>query len=210
MSESREPTIIEYARFYGLIKDYQIPNPLTLLPEPDAGSISLEEPNEIANIELLQASLANEKLTISKDAAKLLSSCAIAPDIGSWDYGELFGVRHRARKQKAEIPILATDHELDVQGFGRRIEPDLAGFNLPYERIDEEHDEGFTWPQEYYTRREELDSGCTDEKIEATREVFIYLQNALKDGYTDEDEKALLESELRRERVSLLSCLDDH
>jgi len=202
MSEPPEPTIIEYARFYGLIKDYRTLNPLTLIPKSDFGPTSLEEYNERANIESLQASFANEKLTISRDAAKLLSACTTAPDIGAWDNDELLGVRQNAYKEKVEVPILLTDLELDMQQFGRRIEPDLAGFNLPYERIDEEHDEGFTWPDEYYTRREELDSTCMGEKIEATRDVFNYLQSALKDDYTDADGKALLESEPRHKRVS--------
>lgn len=202
MSDSLEPTIIEYARFHGLIKDYQTLNPLTILPEPDSRAPSLEERKESANIESLQASLVNEKLAINKEAVKLLSSCTAAPDIRSWDNEELLGPRYHAYKQRLEVPILLTDHELDVQRFGQRIEPDLAGFNLPYERIDEQHDEGFTWPEEYYVRHEGLDSRCTGEKIEATRNVFVHLQNALKDSYTDEDEEALLESELRHKRVS--------
>lgn len=202
MSESSEPTIIEYARFYGLIKDHRNLNPLTLLPEPDYGPLRLEEPNESANIGSLQTSLANEKLVISKDAAKLLLACTTAPTTEACGNEALLGVRQSAYKEKVEVPILLTDHELDVQRFGQRVEPDLAGFNLPYERIDEEHDEGFTWPDKYYIRRDELDSNCIGEKIEATRDVFVYLQNALDDSYTEEDEKALLESELKHNKVS--------
>ncbi len=202
MSEPSEPTIIEYARFYGLIKDHRTLNPLTLLPEPESEPSILEEPNESANIESLQILLANEKLAISKDAAKLLLSCTTAPTTEACGNEALLGVRHNAYKKKVEVPILFTDHELDVQRFGQRIEPDLAGFNLPYERIDEEHDEGFTWPEDYYIRREELDSTCIGEKIEATRDVFVYLQSALDDSYTEEDEKALLESELNHNKVS--------
>lgn len=205
MSESSEPTIIEYARFHGLIKDHQCINLLTLSSDLDSWPDLLEEPNESANIESLQASLANEKLAISKEAATLLLSCTTAPDIGTWDNEQLLGISTHAYKQKLDVPILLTDHELDVQRFGQRTEPDLASFNLPYERIDEEHDEGFTWPAEYYVRHEGLDAQCTGEKIGATRDVLFYLQGALEDSYTDEDGKAMWKGELGYTRVSSAS-----
>ena len=203
MSESAQPTIVEYARFHGLIKDHRSLDPIALLPSSKSWPASLEEPDEGIKIESLHASLANEKLAISKEALKLLSSCAAAPSIGVWDSEDFVGPRGHAYKQKLEIPILLTEHELDVQRFGQRFEPDLAGLNLPYERIDEEQDEGFTWPDGYHATHQDLNSRGTGEKIEATRDVLLHLQNALKDSYTDEDEKALFEIELRHKRVSL-------
>ena len=202
MSEALEPTIIEYARFHGLVKDHQNINPLTHLLRPALWPTSQEDPDEWANGEALQASSTNEKLAISQEAATLLSSCTTTPKTGAQEYAELLCPRRRAYKQKLEVPVLLTDNELDVQRFVQRIEPELAGFNLPYERIDEENDEGFAWPETYYVNHDKLESRCTGEKIEATRDVFSYLQNALKDGVTDKGERVPFEVEIRHKRVS--------
>lgn len=204
MSRSSEHTIIDYARFHGLLRDHRLLDPLKLLPEPENQPSFLEDPEHAPKVGIPQGFSINERLTLSKEAATLLSSCTTAPKIGAWDEEEILDVRHRTRKQKVEIPILKTDHELDMQEFGRRVEPDLAGFNLPYEKVDEENDEGLTWPRQYYDLPRELDSRSRGEKIETSRDIFIYMQTLLKHSYTDEDEKALLESELRYKKVNCL------
>ncbi|KAI9873610.1 MAG: hypothetical protein M1830_010804, partial [Pleopsidium flavum] len=196
--------MIDYARFHGLIQDHRLLDPLELLPKPENQPRFFEDPEHAPKFEIPQGFSTNERLTLSKEAATLLSSCTTAPKIGTWNVEDVLDVRHRMRKQKFEIPILRTDQELDMEEFGQRVEPDLAGFNLPYEKVDEENDEGLTWPRKCYGLPQELESRCRGERIETSRDVLIYMQDLLKTSYTEEDEKALLESELRYKKYGIV------
>lgn len=206
MSSCSEPTIIEYARFHSLIRDHRLLDPLALIPEQEDEPNLFEDPQDAPKIELSHDFSTNEKLVLSKEAAKLLSSCTRIADVTAWNIEETLEIRQRACKNRCEIPILKTEHELDMGEFRRRVEPDLAGFNLPYEKVDEESDEGLAWPPKYYELAQEVDAKSKREKLEISRDIFVYMQSIVTDSHIDA-ETELLDNELESRHVSCLSII---
>ena len=179
-SQHSEPSIIEYARFYGLTYDHLQDSPLQGLPLPENLESLLEDPPELVHLELTDFKVAEERLTLDAGAASLLSfiteSIKRPPTPSDQDLGIH---RHRIRGMKHELPMLRTDHEMDVLRFVSPIVPDLENEFLPTETVDIEEDEGLEWPSSFLVLPEKFSNILKSEKIGASKDDFLYLQKTV-------------------------------
>ena len=181
MSQDVEPTIIEYARFHGLVRDHRESPPLERLDLSEDLGLSLDDPPELFHIDLNKVQLPQERWAVDAGAASLLSSIVeSAQDPPPYSDQELGIDRHRVRRMKQELPLLRSDHELDVSRFRAPIVPDLENEFLPLETVDVEEDEGVEWPSSYYALPDEFTNKAKSEKIEVSQDGFLYLQQTLK------------------------------
>lgn len=179
MSEEIEPTILEYARFYDLAHNHLNRGPLHGLTAPDDTLAFLEDPPGAFRIEDLSASPPLERLVVGNGAAILLSSIKKPPKSEARFDEDVKIDSHRIRDIKLELPLLRTDHELDVRDFARQIVPDLENEFLPLEKVDEENDEGLTWPSKYHDLPDEFARRSQKEKLDTSKDALCYLQETL-------------------------------
>lgn len=181
MSQDVEPSIIDYARFYELACDHRQLCPLQgLRLLKDLGSF-LDEPPELVQFSVSDVKVPYERLTVDAGVASVLSfiteSAKHLPSPSDQDLGI---DRHRVRRMKQELPLLRSDHALDVLRFATRIEPDLENKVLPSETVDVEADEGFDWPSIYHGLPDELAKKSRSEKLEASKDDLLVLQDTIK------------------------------
>lgn len=200
MSQDSEPSILDYARFHGLAIDHLATDPRHQLPPCSENlSSSLEDPQDAPRLEAYANVPTDEKPQLSKEAAIFLASSIKPTECPDW--GDLLPDLDRIRNTKLDLPLLKTDNELDMLEFGKRIEPDLANINLPVENIDEENDEGFTWPARYQDLPALCDAQVKAEKMDTAREVLLFIQAARRHDYSEDMYKSLLEEELHYTKV---------
>ena len=172
-----EPRIIDYARFYGLVQNHLEPPPLQGLTLPENPGSLLEDPPELFHIDLSNVKVPKERWAIDADAASLLSSI---PESAKHEIEDLGIDRHRVRRLKIELPLLRSDHEIDLLRFVSPIVPNLENEFLPFETLDVEEDEGVEWPSSYYALPDDFTKKSRSEKIETSKDDLLYLQQALK------------------------------
>lgn len=200
---SVEPSILDYARFHGLSIDYRAIHPLQyIIDTPSLPDV--QDPPELFEIDASCGTPAPERLSISKEAAALLSSIReTQPEDYEFDESILPDT-HRVRNLKMETPLLRTDPELDLRDFRARVIPDLAAEHLPLEKVDEELDEGLTWPLSYEDLYRQVNEESESEKPMFSKEALIYLQSTLSshkghDGFWNLEDS--LESSCRVKRA---------
>ncbi|OCK81517.1 hypothetical protein K432DRAFT_295295 [Lepidopterella palustris CBS 459.81] len=182
-----EPTILEYARFHGLCREYTLVHPSTsgiAVPSQDELDSDLQDPIGCTLAE--SDFIIKEPLTVSKDSAIYLRSIVITPEMSSGDELDSGNERNRAYL-KQELPILRSDNELDLQNFGSTALPDFHTLKLPLETVNEAKGEGLEWPTKFRTLPCEKHQEAETEKLEISRNILLFLQTALKDTLTVED-----------------------
>lgn len=180
MSQKDEIDILEYARSHGLARNYLVMNPLANLGQVDDCLGPDEELAGIPSINEFSGHPRVEKLAFSKDALLLLESVtktAQGIETISHDFG--FDT-HRIRGMKQEVPEIRTDHELDMMDFGRPFMPDLENHYMPMVLIDEEADEGLTWPLSYKTLSTEFTTGSESESLAVPSDALVFLRDTLQ------------------------------
>ncbi len=213
MSDDFEPSILEYARFYGIALDHLKQNPLHECSAPDNISVQLEDPPDVFRINDSSGGLPLERLSVGTEAAILLSSLQDLGQQRRFDEDIELDV-HRFQEIKQESPILRTDHELDLQSFAPRVVPDLENEHLPLEQLDEEADEGLEWPSRYYELPDKLFSEAEAEKPYISREGLVYLQDVLRSLSNDgkdvvfEDDKFVYERVCRSTIIEKLKVFE--
>ncbi|KAE9371387.1 hypothetical protein N431DRAFT_410045 [Stipitochalara longipes BDJ] len=107
------------------------------------------------------------------------------------------------KRAKLELPLLKTDHEADYKNFAKRddFEIKLCDIKLPLETVIEENNEGLVWPSRFSCMGAEVLEKLKQEKISVSRDDMTCLQNALKHGWTEEDDRNLWKSEQRYKRA---------
>ena len=193
MSQGEEPSVIDYARFYGLISDHLEPHPLQGTAARDTfHSLELDDHDGLLPPNLGEYGLPQERLTVDAGAAALLSSIASRAKVPPACDNKVIDT-HRIRKLKLELPLLRSDHEVDMLNFGPRIVPDLEQEFLPLETVNEEADEGLTWPPSCYQLPGEFANKSTSEKLHVSSNALAYLQETLNfhldghDGFEYDD-----------------------
>lgn len=201
-----EPSVLEYAREQGICVDYT-----TELPRLVDIFVSLKDNNDqdprdpfeddFSNAATTVHELMKERLALNKEAAFLLKSVLTLREPPPDDTLATDGRQTRDLKQ--ELPVLETDAELDMLHFGTRVEPDFKDLRtrLPSEDLDEENDEGFEWPAKYCKYPAQCDAKIKNEKLAMTRDALMFLQNAVKDDFSLQDEERLMAEELERRSV---------
>ena len=202
MSQDVEPPIIDYARFYGLACDHRQLSPLRGLTLPENLGSFLDDPPELVHIDLSDIKVPEERLAIDAGAASLLSSIAESAKHSPSHSDQDLGIdRHRVRGMKHELPLLRSDHELDVLRFAAPIIPDLKNEFLPFETVDIEEDEAFEWPSSYYALPDEATQKSESEKIEVSKDDLLFLQDALKSQLESVEHEAFEVDDLPYKRV---------
>ena len=189
----QDPSVLAYARFYGLCIDYaseppRLPDTSTPSSESfQAGLVDLPTSHPFTDP---ADKLKKDRLTISNEAALLLKdifslqhSLAHSPlTIKTW--------RHTSRL-KQEVPLLRSNAELDLHEFGSTEIPSLTGSNIPLAEVNEEHDEGLQWPSRYWDYPRLWEERVESEKWSVSKDVLFLLQDAVRDTWTPEDSEKI-------------------
>lgn len=194
MTQHREPSLLEYARFYGVSVDHLAANPFDLIT-PDLKRIyeshSTTENTPRVDFSFpeppLEKELRNEKLEIGRDGARFLSNIikdASTKTTNPIDWDTYLPKRRRVRSLKAdELPLLKTVHELDMASFGHeRITLDPATLKLHLEKTQDENDEGIVFPKDFWKLPGRVLEKVKTEKLDCTREAFMLIQEARRSG----------------------------
>jgi len=199
-----EPSVTEYARFHGLCIDYSLKHPLTnhgLSIDQITLGIELQDHDGLKEPEVSDALLA-ERLTIDRDTAAYIKNVLAEPDkADEIDVEPPAIIRTAAMKQ--DLPLLSTDNELDLKGFRHIMSPDFVDANLPLEPVDEENNEGLTWPQQFHHLPSQFNAESKSEKLEITKDAFIYLEATVRDNPGSYDLDEIERIELTYIRVSV-------
>jgi hypothetical protein len=200
--EDEEPSVLEYARAYGLCRDYTQEQPvIDQIPTYDYQA-DLESPSDVP-LANPAAELTKERLTISKETASLLKevlSMGRMPDDAPLDITEDSNSK-RASRLKQEVPLLSTDPELDLLEFGSTAIPILRDLNIPLEVVDLENGEGLEWPHKYFEYPKIWDDRIKAEKLVISKDDLRFLQDAIRDLWVPEDSRQVKEGCLSYKRV---------
>ena len=206
MSEDEEPSIIEYARYHNLVSDHLAVDPLAAFSgyqDIDVLEDDSHLPSALENVDLLPP----ERLTINREALTFLSDVCKEPPEPP-ELATLDGSRYRRLKDaKVDVPLLFTDHEMDVQSFRRPFGPDLTNIDLPVEETDDEQDEGINFPTAAHDMALKLAQQADSEKLSFSKETLEYLQGVLKCPEVDSTIFDLERNCRRRERVRIIVFL---
>ena len=180
MSQENEPALLEYARFYGLAVDHQKVSPLAYVDEPQDYIDQLEDPPGVLDLNGLDVRLTTEKITIEESALRYLHDVLSLPDKSlGLEENDGFDV-HRVRNLKQDLPLIHTDHALDMLGFAPHDPPDLACEFFPPEKVEEEADEALNWASSHHALSEEFAHRVGAEKLVVSNEALLSLRDALK------------------------------
>ncbi|KAH0569254.1 hypothetical protein GP486_000010 [Trichoglossum hirsutum] len=185
MEEQEMLNLVEYARFHGLTQDHRTVLPLfSTSSSPRNFLAQLADPEDVPHLELSPTFTTQEKLSLNRGAAALLSSMwNVGLELPQEEPSILYSQR-RGKDLKVELPILRTDHELDVRGFmeifGRQNSPDLSGENIPLEEINEEDGEGLSWPIASFDLLKISEGKLNNEKLEVSRDAVLHLQRIIR------------------------------
>ena len=180
-----DASAIEVARYYGLATDYRATNPLEDFGPPDGFQAQLEDPSDVFSIND-SIRPPEERLHIGPEAVAFLSSVTKPPPRAKAQFEKCPRVP-QVRDLKQELPILSSDPELDLLDFRRPVAPDLKNEFLPFESVDEENDEGFTWPSKYLGLVDQIWKSIESEKLDIGVNALACLQNAVKSPTIGDD-----------------------
>ncbi|KAL8699796.1 MAG: hypothetical protein Q9201_005795 [Fulgogasparrea decipioides] len=180
MPDEMEPSILEYARYYGLCQNHLEVKPLDLVPSPDVTLIQQHDEDEWLQLDSRITTPPPERLVAVKEASILLS----ATNPKQYDGCNFEGFdpipTHRVHNLKVELPLLRSDHEVDMLGFAHRIEPNLTEEFMPLETLDDELDQGLGWPSSCHALPEMFFQKAQNEKLEVAKEVIEYMKAAME------------------------------
>ncbi|KAH9881973.1 hypothetical protein J1614_001144 [Plenodomus biglobosus] len=185
-----------YARYYGLCVDYASDDSNFrdfIAPsddELDRDIWHLSKPISADKI----TELTKERLAVNRDAALLLKAVHLlqaAPAAGP----STIDRRKWMLSLRQEVPVLSTDHELDVLRFGKVTTPDLGNLRIPSEVTDQEKDEGFEWPSRYFAYPAQCEEQVRGEKLGVTKEALQFLQDTICGNERSEDSEELIAAE---------------
>lgn len=199
-------TPLEYARFHGLSRDYLADNSALIHIQ----ALQTRLPDDIGDDSLPQFDFGveprlDERLSLSKDAARLLQSVAhedtqdtidnlVLPMLSSSD----------VKRAKVELPLLRTDHETDCKKFAQwnGFEIKLEDVRFPLEVVDDEKNEGIKFPSAYWKLGDGIMEELKKEKLAVSRDTLVFLKEALTNIRTKEDDEEMWQTELKYKRVS--------
>ena len=204
-----ESSVLEYALFHGLIRDHKEEDPLAISPLPTitAGQHSDDE-DDLNRIFGSHAPTPVDRPHADIDALSLLYFCteSFAVDVQGHSK-EYLPTLHRVRDLKLELPLLRTDHEMDMRTFETRLAPHLDEEYLLLDTVDEEAGEGLEVPQRYYNALEQLWQDIRTEKLHMTNDAFQLLSQCVGLS-TDQEPPSFELKELKRgsKYVRLQTC----
>ncbi|KAL8943042.1 MAG: hypothetical protein Q9216_001330 [Gyalolechia sp. 2 TL-2023] len=203
MSQGKEPSLLEYARHYGLAVNHLEINPLEVLPPSDDSDLQLDDESIWLHFKERAASPKPERLIAVKEASAFLAATnAKLYEDCQFEDADLSQI-HRVRDLKHELPLLRSDHDADMLNFVHRIDPDLENEFFPLEKVDDERDEGFGWPSSYHDLPELFSQKVQNEKLPMSKDVLAFMRSVF-DVHPLEGDEPTFENELptyRRNRL---------
>jgi len=206
--DDEDLTPLDYARLHGLCRNH-LSEPLAFEHIRALQATCLEELNDdsMPEFDFGPEPRLDERLSLSKDAAHLLQAVAkqdtqetidklIFPMLDSSD----------VKNAKVELPLLRSDHETDCKNFARRdsFEIKLRDVRFPLEVVDEEKNEAVGFPSSYWQLGDGIIEELKKERLEVTRDTMTYLQKALTNTWSRQDNEELWQAETKYKRASLL------
>lgn len=195
-------TTHEYARECGLCTDYLTENPWDILQswEPyQPPTEDLEDPEGAEQNEVTADGLSTERLDIDPEARELLYWTM--KDEESLFLHTLPRFKRLTLDLKSELPLLKTDHELDVLHFGHRCSPDFTNMNLPMEHTELEKDESMEWPTKHQDLPQRMEMKYGAQKLDFPREGVEFLMGVIKDSWIREDVEDMYNNEFTYTKV---------
>jgi hypothetical protein len=198
---------LQYARSNGLAHDHKADQLAfsELAKLQKAVQQDLTDDSELHQFNFGSELKVEERVTISREGAELLSSIALEETAEAIDTLVLpmFKTKSMIKRIKFELPLLKTDHETDCKNFARRddFEIKLCDIRLPSEMVNEENNEGLVWPSRFSSLGMHVLEELKREKISVSKDDLVHLQNALKHPWTVEDDMNLWNSEQKYKRV---------
>jgi hypothetical protein len=175
---------MDYARYYGLLRDHPLDHPLSsdLIPLPSEDIyLDMEEPPELSRAETLQAevweSLKNERLDVNRETATFLASLLGGAKRFELDPIDVVLEPEGLHRLKFELPLLARDHEVEMLALRRRNEVRLSSQGIDRFQLDAEKDEGIAFPQAETDRKLSLDRELENEKLDVGKETVGLLRD---------------------------------
>jgi hypothetical protein len=203
-----EPPPLQYARSNGLARDHLADQLVfsELVKLQTAVQHGLADDSELPQLYFGSELKVEERVTISREGAQLLSCIAHEDAAEAIDTLVFPMLKNRSivRRNILELPLLKTDHETDCRNFARRdnFEIKLCDIKLPLEMVNEENNEGLVWPSRFSLVGTKVMEELKQEKMGVSRDILNYLQNALKNQWTEEDDENLWDSEQKYKRVN--------
>jgi hypothetical protein len=180
---------LEYARLCGFCRNFLSDDPLMICasnPLPFDRLSDIEDPKGfISAIDISLDSLICERMEVSIEVGFMLQKIVMPND----GYLPLDDLHEEPRNYglRMELPLLSTDHEMDIRSFGKTQEHGYRQLKLPMEYVNIENDEGLEWP--IWSRRlpEDVTNIIDVEKLECPRAAVKYLQDLLVDTVNEEE-----------------------
>ncbi|KAF7161866.1 hypothetical protein CNMCM6106_008982 [Aspergillus hiratsukae] len=187
MSAKHEPSLLEYARFHGIARDYtaihpseQLDHSLELPPEdPPVPEDKLKSLDKylLTTRESVEEAIREEKLNVRKEDARLLS--AVLRDVRTHEFEfnleDQLAAFHRHDKLKLEPPIFSLDYETRSALPQCPVLYDTEGLSLaPLEEAPEYHFETLV------KNADEINKQIRNEKLNCTKQSFMLIQDAVK------------------------------
>ncbi|KAF2855661.1 hypothetical protein T440DRAFT_535780 [Plenodomus tracheiphilus IPT5] len=199
-----DESALKYARYYGLCVDYATEDlRIRDLAAPSDDKIDRDLRDLSITITTdLTSELIRERLAVSRDAALLLKSVH-ALQVAPTEDAPIVDRRKWMLSLRQEVPILSTDHDLDILSFGSAALPDLKNLKIPSEVTNVESDEGFEWPSKYFAYPAQCEEQVKAEKLGVTKDVLLCLQSAIRDDYQPQDLEDAIDAEVNGDSVTV-------
>ncbi|KAL8693412.1 MAG: hypothetical protein Q9218_001761 [Villophora microphyllina] len=184
MPQQPEPFLVDYARYHGISQNHLEINPLDLQHPPDDISAEQDDELEWQQLRTAASSPPPERFVAVKEASVLLAATNAKQYEGCQFEGYDVTPVYRMRNLKLELPLLRSDHEVDMLEFVHKIEPNLAEEFIPAETLDDELDEGLGWPSYCHELPDKVFQKAQNEKLEVAKDVLGYMKNKALDPVT--------------------------
>jgi hypothetical protein len=189
MSAKHEPSLLEYARFHGIARDYTAINPseqpdqsLELPPDDPSvsdGKLKSLDKYLLTTQETVEKAIREEKLNVRKDDVRLLS--AVLRDVRTHEFEfhleDQLAAFRRLDKLRLEPPIFSLDYETRSALPRSPVLYNAEGLDLaPLEEVPE---------YQFGTllkKADEINETIRNEKLNCTKQSFMLIQNAMKLG----------------------------
>ncbi|KAK0645122.1 hypothetical protein DIS24_g8202 [Lasiodiplodia hormozganensis] len=176
-----DASVLDYARFHRICRDYARSDPLDPRYLPQAPIFLLQDltdPPGCSRVQPNEAPDTSERLEIDAAAVNVLKTVSALqnhrPATGTYSNPRL--VRHL----KVEAPLLNTDHELDSIRFRKHDNLRLTDVKLPIELTDDEKDEGLSWPSQSRGFSQQFYREIESDRLEVQKQALLYLQSVAK------------------------------
>ncbi|KAI6896952.1 hypothetical protein KC318_g10616 [Hortaea werneckii] len=140
-----------------------------------------------ALLDMLRSTVTSEKWDVDRESTTFLAEVATA-DKHPWTPWDADGSRVPFQDLKIMEPVLATDHDLDIQRLEARSTVTISTNDIEPVPVDIERDEGLQWPSRYACLLTELDCKFASARLDIGKDVVDYLRDIAQPRLMNERE----------------------